>query len=114
MDIIPTLNLFVDTSGTPYYWMVVLIPGESDYEIDSSGPIPQLPSPGEEFHINVNLLPFTDGELSVQIDIGEIPLDAEDGEIHIHLVDQSFVRKGGGIVRADEAQEATKPIGIGD
>ncbi len=113
MSVTPTLNLFVNSDEPqPYYWLDVVVDTEEGYSLISHEVIPTTPSPGEEFHIDVNIQESGDGDnpTKLTIDLGTISLDPNDGEIHIHLLDAEKGDKGNGIVRAEEAQEATKPI----
>ena len=106
----PDMTLYVDNSGTPYYWIDVTLPSNSGFEIMNHGEVPEEDNPNDQIHIDVNLQSNNGGNETVQIDLGELPIDLEDGEIHIHLLDTALQPKGGGIVKTEEATESAKPI----
>lgn len=113
MQINPNLELYVDKSGENYYyWIDVTIPTEENMEFTSHGSVPETANEEDELHIDVNLRAYVSGSTTIQVLIGEAPLDEENGEVHIHLFDQQSNPVGGGTVRVEEAQQATKPIGF--
>ncbi len=111
MAISPTLNLYVNSDEPQlYYWLDVVLNPEDGYSLVSHETVPTTPSPGEEFHIDVNIQESGEGDnpTKLTIDLGTISLDPNDGEIHIHLLDAEKGDKGNGNVRVIEAKEATK------
>ena len=114
MAIEPTLDLFVDNEQTPYYWMDVTLPSGGQYEIENHGTIPPSANAADEFHIDVHVQSPNGGNETIQIDLGELNIDEENGEIHIHLKDHLNADKGGGVVRAENAQESSRPFKFGE
>lgn len=106
----PELKLWVNTDSTPYYWIDVTLPSGSGYEILSHGNVPEEDDPEDEIHVNVNMKVNANGNQTIQIDLGELPIDTSDGEIHIHLLDELTESQGGGVIATEEATEASKPI----
>ena len=111
MSLTPTLRLYKDTNYTPTeWWMEVELDSTGSDEFVSHGTVPSTASPGYEFHIDVNIQSPNNGNVLYEIDLGALDIDEEDGEIHIHLMDASSNPSGGGIVKAEDANQATKPI----
>jgi hypothetical protein len=106
------LQLFVDVSGTPYYWINVKLPSGSGYEIVSHEDVPEEDDPENEIHVDVNIQALNDGTDTIQILLGELPIDPSSGEIHIHLLDAQMAAAGGGVITTEEATEASKPIPV--
>lgn len=109
-NITPDMLLYVDNSGTPKYAMDVNLPVNSGFEISTHGEIPEEDSPENQIHVDVHLVTNNGGNETIQIDLGELPIDSNDGEIHIHFIDTEMQPKGEGIVKTEEATESAKPI----
>lgn len=109
-NITPDLALYVDNSGTPSYHIDVTLPTGSGFEISEHGEVPGSASPENQIHVNVHLVDNNGGEETIQIDLGELPIDSIDGEVHINLLDASTQSTGGGIIKTEEATEDSKPI----
>ncbi len=108
--ITPTLDLFVDNEQTPYYWLDVTLPSPSDYDTDSHQSVPAGPYTNDILQLDVNLTSPHTGTFTIQILLGEIDIDEEDGEIHIDLKDENQTSVGGGVVRVENATEGSRPI----
>lgn len=105
----PELKLWVNTESTTYYWIDVTLDSGSGYELISHNDVPEEDSPENEIHVGVNI-DSSGGSQTIQIDLGELPIDPESGEIHIHLLDSQSQSQGGGVVRTEDATESAKPI----
>ncbi len=106
----PELKLWVNTDGTPYYWIDVTLPQGSGFQISSHSSVPEVDDPENEIHFDVNLQSFVDGSETIQVDLGELPIDPTSGEVHVQLLDSQPQSQGKGVVRTEEATESAKPI----
>ncbi len=111
-NITPALALKFNNPGTPYYWIDVALPTASGFEISEHGEVPGTASPANQIHVEVHLLSNNGGNETIQIDLGELPIDPNDGEVHIHLFDSQQQLQGGGIIKTEDATESAKPIPI--
>jgi hypothetical protein len=110
-SIVPTLSLYVDNGQTPYYWMDVEVASSEGYEIVSHGTVPAEADGDGEVHIDVNLQTLSSGPTTIEVILAEITIDPEQGEIHIHLLDDQQTEVGGGVILTEAASEKTRPIG---
>ena len=117
MSLTPTLNLHFDSNySPPWYWMYVIIDSGSGYEPltpHSPGTTPSVASPPTEFHVHVDVQNALGGSDSVLVDFGQLSADAENDEIHVHLIDSGDSEVGGGIIRLEHAQEGLRPLPSG-
>lgn len=107
-----TLNLFVDENQSNYFWMDVVLPSGNGCRALTHEEVPQVNS-SDEIHIDVNVDTPDQGSQTFQITIGESSIDTEEGEIHIHLKEGSTTVESEKVL-VKNAQESTRPIGIGD
>jgi hypothetical protein len=107
-NITPEMTLYVESSGTPIYSVDVTLPSNSGFEISMHGDIPEEGNPENQIHVDVHLLSNTGGSEAIQIGLGELSIDQEGGEVHINLIDEELQKKGGGIIKTEEATEDSK------
>lgn len=111
MAVTVNLDLYVDSSETPaYYWLDVSVPAEAGLEMVDHGGVPIGPFTGDTMHLDVNAQGFNDGERTITVHIGGTSLDEEDGEIHVHVLNESNTEVGDKKIRMEQAHEQTKPI----
>lgn len=117
MSVTATLDLFVDSNNvpSPYYWLDVLIPISSNYEgIGHSAP-PTTTSPVNQFHVDVNVDTASGStDTTVQVLLGELTVDVQNDEVHVHLKDGGGNGVGEGVIAVADAKESARPIDPSD
>lgn len=86
------------------------MPVGENHKILSHGTVPEEANCDGEAHVDVNVDTPDNGAQTIEIIFGELDIDHEEGEIHVHLLDTSQTEVGGGVVITEDAQETTRPI----
>ena len=108
----PKVKLFKNSDNAPTieYWIDVDVNHLPDYDVTSSGPIPQTTNSDGHFAIPVNVVEAASGNQVLTVDLGTLGIDPEEGTIDVELFDGP-TKIGNEVVAAESAEESSRPIG---
>lgn len=109
----PKVELFyLEGSNPKDYDLVVTIDVEETegLKMVAHRSIPNAPYSGETYQITIGMGTEDTHKEVLRVPLGEFPLDPDDGEFEVILEDDMSVIRGKGKVRAEEAQQESRPI----
>jgi hypothetical protein len=109
----PKVELFyLEGSNPKDYDLVITIDVEETEGLKMAANrfIPNTPYNAETYQITVDMGTADTHKEVLRIHLGEFPLDPNDGELEVNLVNDTSKIVGKGKVRAEEAQQESRPI----
>ncbi len=109
-QITPELKLvFWEGTNPREYELRVTIDGQPSSTHVAATYSGNMNTPNVLYVVNVNMTQSSQGLVNRRIDLGQLNIDPQNGEIEVNLMDGS-TQIGFGSIRVEEAQQETRPL----